>query len=91
MAKRALERANRNYQIVATSVTAAGQLAAVSAGLAVTTMLESANLPEGTRLVQPNEGLPELPSITFLMLRGREAPSHFTDVLAEQSRLVFHT
>lgn len=89
MSKSALERANRNYQIVATSTTTAGQLAAVTAGLAVTTTLESENLPEGIRLVHADEGLPELPIIEYLMLRGRNAPAHLTDILAEHSRRAF--
>lgn len=89
MSRSALERAKQSYQIVATSTTTAGQLAAVSAGLAVTTTLENSNLPEGIRLVQPEEGLPDLPVIEYLMLKGRDAPAQLTDVLAEQSRLVF--
>jgi DNA-binding transcriptional LysR family regulator len=89
MAKAALERTNRTYQIVATSVTTSGQLAAVTAGVAVTTTLESENLPSGLRLVQLDEGLPALPVIEFLMLRGRDAPARFTDILAEQARLAF--
>ncbi len=91
MAVRALERANRNYHIVATSISTAGLLAGVAAGLAVTATLEGSKLPQGIRLVEPHEGLPELPVIKFLMLRGRDAPAHLTNVLAEQTLRAFNS
>ena len=89
MAIRALNRSNRKYEIVATSGTTAGQLAAVSAGLAVTGTLVDDHLPAGVRQVMPDEGLPELPETSFLMLRGKEAPQPLTDLLAVQIRQVF--
>ncbi len=89
MANRALQQANLNYQIVATSTTTAGQLAAVRAGIAVSTTLENDHLTDSLRLVRSDEGLPELPMIDYVMLRGRDAPARVTDILAEQARLVF--
>jgi hypothetical protein len=80
MAVRALERANRNYHIVATSVSTAGQLAGVSAGLAVTTTLQGGKLPEDIRLVRPHKGLPDPPRISFLMLKRRDVPAHLVDI-----------
>lgn len=89
MAIRALDRSNRKYHIVATSGTTAGQLAAVAAGLAVTGTLATERLPEGVRVVRPDEGLPELPETSFLMLKAREPRQPLTDMLAAQVHSVF--
>lgn len=89
IATRALENSNRNYRIVATSGTTSGQLAAVSAGLAVTATLASDRLPDGLRHVRDNEGLPALPETSFLMVKAREPRQPLTDMLAAQIGEVF--
>lgn len=83
MTLRALEHAGRRYRIAATSGTTAGQLAAVQAGLAVTGTLVNDRLPEGVRVVEPGEGLPELPETAFLLLRSRHPRRPETDLLEE--------
>jgi DNA-binding transcriptional LysR family regulator len=89
MAIRALEHCGRSYRIVSTSATTSGQLAAVLAGLAVTGSLATDRLPEGLRPVRPDEGLPELPETSFLMLKAREPRQPMTDMLAAQIQEVF--
>ena len=79
-ALRALERAGRRYKIVATSDSTAGQLAAVQAGIAVT-LATSIGLPEGLRPTRPDEGLPELPEVSLLLLKAREPRQPATDAL----------
>ena len=79
-ALRALERAGRRYKIVATSDSTAGQLAAVHAGIAVT-VATSIGLPEGLRATRPDEGLPELPEVSLLLVKAREARQPATDAL----------
>lgn len=89
MAIRALEHSGRKYRIVSTSGTTAGQLAAVVAGLAVTGSLATDRLPEGLRTVRADEGLPELPETSFLMLKAREAHQPMTDMLAAEIQDIF--
>ncbi|MCC2690492.1 MAG: LysR family transcriptional regulator [Rhizobiaceae bacterium] len=86
---RALEQAGRRYRIVSTSMTTQGQMAAAQAGLAVTNMLADDRLPEGLRVVRPDEGLPELPDSRFLMLKAREPREPATEMLAAQVHEVF--
>jgi molybdate transport repressor ModE-like protein len=80
-ALRALERAGRRYMIVSTSPTMEGQYAAVRAGLAVT-VSTIAGLPSGLRPVRPDEGLPDLPESSALLLKAREPRQPLTDALA---------
>src|SRR5271157_2046153 len=80
-AMRALERAGRRYKIVSTSGTVPGLHDAVIAGLAVTVMPAN-GLPEGLRPTRPDEGLPELPEISLLLLKAREPRQPLTDALA---------
>src|SRR5271166_3085200 len=80
-ALRALERAGRRYKIVSTSANVTGQEAAVLAGLAVTVATVS-GLPEGLRPTRPEEGLPALPEVSLLLLKGREPRQPATDALA---------
>jgi len=77
----ALERANLRYRVAYTSATQIGTHAPVMAGLAVTVSTISW-LPEGLRLVRPEEGLPELPDFRILLLKGSEAAQPVTDMLA---------
>jgi DNA-binding transcriptional LysR family regulator len=77
----ALERAGLRYRIAYTSATQIGTHAPVMAGLAVTVSTISW-LPEGLRLIRPDEGLPELPDFRILLLKGAEAAQPVTDMLA---------
>ena len=89
LAIRALEQSGRNYRLVSTSLTTAGQLAAVLAGLAVIASMATSGLPEDLRPVRAGEGLPELPGTSFLMLKAREPRQPMTDLLAAQIHEVF--
>ena len=89
MVIRALEQAGRRYRIVSTSPTTQGMVAAAQAGLAVTNMLADDHLPEGVRIVRPDEGLPALPECRYLMLKAREPRQPVTDMLAAQVLDVF--
>ncbi len=80
-AERALSRAGRRYRIVATASSVAGQQAVVKAGLALT-VGSPASLVPGLRLVDPAEGLPELPETEVLLLTSPEAAQPVTDALA---------
>jgi len=77
---RALERAGRNYRIAYTSATQTGTVAPVMAGLAVTVSTMSW-LPEGLRIVRPDEGLPPLPEFGIMMVKAHEPAQPVTDVL----------
>ena len=87
LALRALEKSGRSFRIVSTSGSTPGQLAAAQAGLAVAASV-ALNLPMGLRIVGGDEGLPELPELGFLMLKGRDARQPMTDLLAAQIREV---
>jgi DNA-binding transcriptional LysR family regulator len=80
-ALRALQREERRYRIVSTSSSIAGELAAVSAGLAVS-VANHGVLPAGLRAARPDEGLPELPEVALLLIKGREPRQPLTDALA---------
>jgi len=79
-ATNALDRAGRRYRIAYVSGSQAGTHAPVVAGLAVTICALSP-LPEGLRVVRPDEGLPALPEFGILMLKARRARAP-TDALA---------
>ena len=89
MVIKALEQGGRRYHVVSTSITTQGQMAAVQAGLAVTTALADDHLPEGLRIVGADEGLPDLPECRYLMLKAREPRQPATDMLAAQVQEVF--
>ena len=77
---RSLDLAGRRYRIVSTGSTAEAQLAAVSAGLAVTAALPH-DLPEGLRIAGVSDGLPQLPEVSLLMVKSREPRQPATDAL----------
>ena len=80
---RTLEQAGHRHRVAATAGTTAAQLALVMAGVAVAASLESLELPPGLRVVQPGEGLPDLPDVAFMLLKGRDAAQPLTDLLAD--------
>lgn len=89
MLLRALEQDGRGYRIVSTSSTTQALLAAVQAGLAVTSTPEDDALPEGLRPVRPDEGLPTLPESRYFMLKARDPRQPSTDMLAMTVQGVF--
>ncbi|WP_325677980.1 LysR substrate-binding domain-containing protein [Rhodopila sp.] len=81
-AQTALEKAGIRHRIAYLSGTQAGTLAPVAAGLAVTVCALTV-LPEGLRVVRPDEGLPPLPDFGIVMLKGRSPTQPLTDALAD--------
>ncbi len=77
----ALDRAGLRYRVAYTSATQIGTHAPVMAGLAVTVSTISW-LPEGLRLVRPEEGLPELPDFGILLLKNPDAQQPVTEMLS---------
>lgn len=77
---RALDRAGRAYKIVSTSSSVTGQQAAVQAGLAISVAIPNA-LPEGLRAARADDGLPELPEVTLLLIKARDPRQPVTDAL----------
>ena len=77
----ALEQAGRRWRVAYSSATLAGTIAPVLAGLAVSVATD-AWLPEGLRVMRPDEGLPELPDTGIMLVKSREARQPVTDVLA---------
>ncbi|MBS0639273.1 MAG: LysR substrate-binding domain-containing protein [Acetobacteraceae bacterium] len=81
-AQKALEKAGIRYRIAYLSGTQAGTHAPVVAGLAVTVCALTV-LPEGLRVVRPDEGLPLLPDFGIVMLKARAPTQPVTDALAD--------
>jgi DNA-binding transcriptional LysR family regulator len=80
-ATRALDMTGRRYRIAYSSATQIGTHAPVMAGLAVTVSTISW-LPEGLRVMRPDENMPVLPDFGILMLKSRTARQPVTDILA---------
>lgn len=87
---RALEVAGLRYRIAYRSATQIGTQAPVIAGLAVT-VATTAWLPEGLRVVRPDEGLPPLPDYGIVLLKGADARQPVTDALARYITDTFST
>jgi len=79
-ALQALAHTGRRCKIVSTSSTLPGIYAPVVGGLAVT-VAPADELPAGLRPTRPDEGLPELPETSLLLLKGREPRQPLTDAL----------
>ena len=82
VALQALIAIGRRYRIAYTSATLAGTTAPVLAGLALTVSPVTL-LPDGLRVLQADETLPELPEIGILLLKAREPRQPVTDALAD--------
>ncbi len=76
-----LRAAGRRYRVAYTAATLTGTYAPVMAGLAVT-VSNVAALPEGLRLMRPDEGLPPLPESGIDLLKARNPRQPVTDALA---------
>ena len=81
-AQRALDSVGREYRVAYSAGTLMGTLAPVMAGLAVT-VSPTTWLPEGLRVMRPDEGMPPLPDFGILLLRGADARQPVTDALAQ--------
>ena len=57
------------------------QQAAVQAGQAAVTVSLPFDLQEGVRPARPEDGLPELPEVSLLLLKARELRQPVTDAL----------
>ena len=86
---RALQRAGRRHTIVSTSASITSQQAAALAGIAVTVATTN-GLPDGLRATRPDEGLPELPEVSLLLLKAREPRQPATDALFAHIVDAFH-
>lgn len=84
----ALDTAGIPWRIAYSSGSQVGTHAPVLAGLAVTVAALSW-LPEGLRVMRPEEGLPPLPDFAILMLKGPRAHQPVTDALATHIRESF--
>ena len=87
---RALEATGRQYRIAYRSATQIGTQSPVLAGLAVTVATTSW-MPEGLRVVRPDEGLPPLPDFGILLLKGQDAQQPVTDTLSRYITDTFRT
>jgi DNA-binding transcriptional LysR family regulator len=81
-AQDALQKAGRRWRIAYSSASQVGTHAPVLAGLAVTISTISW-VPQGLRVVRPDEGLPPLPEFGILLMKGRTARQPVTDALGE--------
>ncbi len=84
----ALEQSGIDYRIAYTSPSMMGVTAAILAGLAVSAMSQSI-VPPGARLLHPEEGLPPLPSASFLLNRNPESNNCVVDSLVEHIKTAF--
>jgi DNA-binding transcriptional LysR family regulator len=81
-ALRTLERAGRPHRVVAAAGSMEGLYAPVAAGRAIMVSI-GAKLPAGLRVVRDDEGLPQLPESSVVIVKSRTAIQPLTDVLTE--------
>jgi DNA-binding transcriptional LysR family regulator len=81
-ASNALDAAGREYRVAYTSASLSAIMAVVSAGLAVTAQLQSL-ITADLRVLGEEEGLPQLPSASIVLLRNPNNPSPITECLAD--------
>jgi DNA-binding transcriptional LysR family regulator len=79
----ALERAGKRFRIVSTASTVASQMAPVLAGLAVS-IATPEDVGPGIRMLSADDGLPELPRQSVILLLADNPRQPVTDVLAAQ-------
>ena len=79
---RALERTGHEHRVVAAASSMEGLYAPVLQGAAVTVSL-GARLPDGLRIVEAGEGLPDLPDLRIVLMKSRTSRQPYTDSLAE--------
>jgi DNA-binding transcriptional LysR family regulator len=81
-ALRALERAGKPHQIVASAMSTEGLYASVAAGEAVT-VTHGLKLPPGLRAMGDDEGFPSLPDDGVILIKSRSAAQPYTDAFEE--------
>jgi DNA-binding transcriptional LysR family regulator len=79
----ALDTQPRPYRVAYTSPSLSAIMAVVGAGLAVTAQLRSLITPD-LRILGSQEGLPELPNCSIVLLRNPRSQSAVSEALAEQ-------
>lgn len=79
----ALDTQQRPYRVAYTSPSLSAIMAVVGAGLAVTAQLRSLITPD-LRILGSQEGLPELPNCSIVLLRNPRSQSAVSEALAEQ-------
>lgn len=79
---KALEKVGRPHRVVAAAISWEGLYAPVAAGEAITVSI-GAKLPPGLRVVMDDEGLPPLPDLGIVIIKGRKAVQPLTDVVAQ--------
>ncbi|MBF7729242.1 LysR substrate-binding domain-containing protein [Pseudomonas sp. N040] len=79
----ALDARERAYRVAYTSPSLSAILAVVSAGLAITAQMESIITPD-LEIIGPEQGLPELPLTSIVLLRNPRSQSPVTETLAAQ-------
>ncbi|RHW20054.1 LysR substrate-binding domain-containing protein [Pseudomonas jilinensis] len=78
----ALDTMGRDYRVAYTSPSLSAIMAVVGAGLALTAQLQSL-IPAHMRIVGKEEGLPDMPSASIVLLRNPQTRSPITECLAE--------
>ena len=84
----ALDAAGIEYRVAYSSPSNMGLQSAVIAGLAVTATSKSI-IPQGMRQLRPEEGMPPLPNVYFLLHRNPTADSCVVDSLSEHIAQAF--
>jgi len=78
----ALQKAGHRHRVAAAAVTWEGLFAPVASGEAITVSI-GARLPPGLRVVLDSEGLPPLPDLGIVIVKGRKAVQPLTDAVAQ--------
>lgn len=78
----ALDTLNRDYRVAYSSPSLSAILAVVGAGLAITAQLRSL-IPADMRIIGKEEGLPDMPMASIVLLRNPRGQSPVTECLAE--------
>ena len=79
---RALDEANRSYRVAYASPSISGIQAAVAAGLAVSLLAQSV-VPADWRVLGPDDGFPQTPSVTLVLARPEQPGSEAVESLAQ--------
>ena len=78
----ALDTLNRDYRVAYSSPSLSAILAVVGAGLAITAQLRSL-IPADMRIIGKEEGVPDMPMASIVLLRNPRSQSPVTECLAE--------
>lgn len=84
----ALQAAKRSYRVVYSSESATGVMAAISAGVAVGVLAESA-MGDGLKRLGPEDGFARIPDSVLVLERGRGGHSQAADAVVQLIRTAF--